>query len=98
MFFINFYRIFRQPKDIMEKILSEYNRFDDSSNGVHGPLYEAIEMLRSNFLDNKEVDLSFKSICTKMALSSYFPFFPSHHLIENSFSSSLHSSTFFILF
>lgn len=53
--FIQIHKLSSQPKYVMEKILLEYNRYDDNINGVDGPLYEAIEMLRSNFLDNKEV-------------------------------------------
>jgi hypothetical protein len=55
--------IFRKPQDAMEKILTEYNRFDDSSDGVDGPLYQAIKILQSNFLNNKEVNFIFQSIC-----------------------------------
>jgi hypothetical protein len=50
----------------MEKTLTEYNRFDDSSDGVDGPLYQAIKMLQSNFLNNKEVNFIYHYICVTM--------------------------------
>ena len=71
-YYFPFYLHFSQPKDVMEKILSEYNRFDDNSDGVDGPLYEAIEILQSNFLNNKEVNHLFKSVSMKMAPGHIF--------------------------